>query len=240
MVDFYTSAPGEQAPPIPAGPKICSGDEMRILHNAFLWAYAKAPELVRGVAAGDTARSQFVGQWLADLDATLHVHHEGEDQLLWDALEQRAPACALHVGQMRAHHAQVQELLHLAEPLLASWRTCADPATGDQLAHAYEQMLDVLKIHLRREVVEIVPVAEKVITEREWTRMGRHSIGAIPKSRLMPQLGMLLANSAPQDRAAFFRAVPPPVRVLYRITGRRQFEKQYRVLFPGEPVPQTL
>ncbi len=38
---------------------------------------------------------------------SVHTHHESEDELLWDKLEQRAPACALHVGQMRAHHAQV-------------------------------------------------------------------------------------------------------------------------------------
>ena len=29
-----------------------------------------------------------------DLDATLHTHHDSEDSLLWDKLEQRAPACA--------------------------------------------------------------------------------------------------------------------------------------------------
>ena len=123
MVDFYVSAPGETAPPIPDGPQLCSGGEMRILHNVFLWAYEQAPILIRGVRAGDTVRSEFVGQWIADIDATLHVHHESEDALLWGKLEQRAPACALHVGQMRAHHAQVQELLNEAGPLLASWRT---------------------------------------------------------------------------------------------------------------------
>lgn len=117
----------------------------------------------------DVARSEFLGQWLADLDATLHTHHESEDELLWGKLEQRAPTFALHVGQMRAHHAQVTELLTEAGPLLARWRVTADPAVGDQLADAYEQMLDVLRVHLRREVVEVIPVAERVVTKDEWT-----------------------------------------------------------------------
>jgi hemerythrin-like domain-containing protein len=123
------------------------------------------------------ARSEFLGQWLADIDATLHTHHESEDELLWDKLEQRAPACALHVAQMREHHAQVAELLEEASPLLARWRATADPAVGEQLADAYERMLDVLKVHLRREVVEVVPVVERVITDEEWTAMGEHSMG---------------------------------------------------------------
>jgi len=239
MTMDYVSLPGETAPPVPDGPKLCDGDDMRILHNAFLWAYEEAPGLVRGAPAGDVARSEFLGQWLADLDATLHTHHESEDELLWDKLETRAPACALHVGQMRAQHAQVAELLEEASPLLARWRTTADPAVGEQLADAYERMLEVLKVHLRREVVEVVPVAERVVTKDEWTAMAEHSMGVIPKSRLLPQLGMLLANSTPADRQGFYAGIPFSVKVLWRLVGKRQYAKQFKQLFPGRSVPPT-
>jgi hypothetical protein len=240
MAMEYVSLPGETVPPVPDGPKLCDGDDMRILHNAFLWAYQEAPGLVRGVPAGDVARSEFIGQWLADLDATLHTHHESEDLLLWDKLEKRAPACALHVGQMRAHHAQVAGLLDEASPLLARWRASADPAVGQQLADAYQRMLDVLKVHLRREVVEVIPVAERVVTPKEWTAMADHSVGAIPKSRLLPQLGMLLASSAPADRQEFYAGMPFSVKVLWRLVGKRQYAKQFRQMFPGRPVPPTI
>jgi len=240
MTMEYVSLAGETAPPVPDGPKLCDGDDMRILHNAFLWGYAEAPALVRGTSAGDVTRSEFVGQWLADLDATLHTHHESEDELLWDKLEQRAPACALHVGQMRAHHQQVAELLAEASPLLARWRATADPAVGEQLADAYERMLEVLKVHLRREVVEVVPVAERVVTREEWAAMGEHSTRAIPKSRLLPQLGMLLASSTPADRKGFYAGAPLSVKVLWRLVGKRQYAKQFRLLFPGRPVPPTI
>lgn len=240
MTVEYISLPGEVRPPVPDGPKQCNGDDMRILHNAFLWAYGQAPGLVRSVDAGDTVRSEFVGQWLADIDATLHTHHESENEFLWGRLEQRSPACALHVGQMRAHHAQVGALLEEAAPLLGRWRSTADPAVGEQLIDAYVRMLEVLTVHLRREVVEIVPVAEKVLTQKEWDAMAEHSIDAIPKSRLLPQLGMLLANSTIADRTAFYATVPRPVKILWRVTGKRQYAKQFRQLFPGQPVPETI
>jgi hypothetical protein len=240
MTMEYVSLPGETPPPVPDGPKLCDGDEMRILHNAFLFAYGQAPGLVRSSAPGDTARSEYVGQWLADLDATLHTHHESEDEFLWGRLEQRAPACALHVGQMRAQHAQVAVLLEEAGPLLAQWRATADPAVGEQLADAYERMLDVLKVHLRREVVEVVPIAERVVTAEEWQAMGDHSVGAIPRSRLLPQLGMLLANATPEDRRHFYAGLPVSVKVLWRLVGKRQYANQFRELFPGEPVPPTI
>jgi hypothetical protein len=240
MTMEYVSHPGETVPPVPDGPQLCNGGEMRILHNAFLFAYEQAPDLVCGTNAGDTARSEFVGQWLADLDATLHTHHESEDEFLWERLEQRAPACALHVGQMRAHHAQVSALLDEASPLLARWRASADPAVGEQLADAYERMLEVLKVHLRREVVEVIPVVERVVTAEEWRAMGDHSVGAIPKSRLLPQLGMLLANASPADRTVFYASMPFSVKVLWRLVGKRQYAKQYTQLFPGKPVPPTI
>jgi hypothetical protein len=239
MDDFYVAAPGESAPQVPQGPLLCDGRDMRIVHNAFLWGYQQAPVLVRDVAPGDTERSAFVGRWLGDLDATLHVHHEGEDQLLWDKLEQRAPACALHVGQMRAQHAQVQELLRQAAPMLVAWTRTADAEIGESLATAYENLLGVLSNHLRREVVEVVPVAEKVVSQQEWEQLAEHGLGAIPRSRLMPQLGMLLASTPAQERPGFVEGMPRAVRVMYRLFGRRQFEKQYRLLFPGVPVPRT-
>jgi Hemerythrin HHE cation binding domain len=236
----YVSLPGETLPPVPDGPNLCNGDDMRILHNAFLWAYEQAPGLVRSSPAGDTARSEVVGQWVADIDATLHTHHESEDELLWSKLEQRAPACALHVSQMRAHHAQVAELLEETGPLRTRWRATADPVVGEQLADAYERTLAVLKVHLRREVVEIVPVAERVVTEKEWAAMAEHSVNAIPKSRLLPQLGMLLANSSPADRQAFYAGMPVTVKLLWRVVGRRQYANQFKKLFPGKPVPTTI
>jgi len=85
-----------------------------------------------------------------------------------------------------------------------------------------------------------VPVAERVLTKEEWAQIGEHSMGAIPKSRLMPQLGMLLSNLEPADRAEFFGGLPGFVRLLYRVTGKRQYAQQYRLLFPGEPVPPTV
>lgn len=241
MIDFYVSHAGETSPPLPDSPVLCAASyDMRMLHNGFLWCYERAAGLVRSVAAADTARSAIVGQWLGDLDATLHTHHQTEDDYLWQRLSERAPACALHVAQMKAHHAHVQALLREAAPLLAAWSASADRAIGDQLADAYQRMLAILEVHLRREVVEVMPVADRVITAAELKQLGNHSIGAVPKRRLMPQMGMFLQGSEPQERKEFFSSAPVHIRFLFVTVGRRQFAKQWRTLFPGELVPETI
>ena len=82
----------------------CDTADMLMIHRLFRWLFGDAPGLVRGVAAGDTARAEVVGAHIEQIVAGLHLHHQGEDLLLWDLLESRAPACALHVGQMRTQH----------------------------------------------------------------------------------------------------------------------------------------
>ncbi|MGX9902043.1 hemerythrin domain-containing protein [Arthrobacter sp. SA17] len=84
---------------------------MRRIHRFFLWAYDEAPGLVRSAAAGDTARAAYVGEVLGNFDKVLHLHHDGEDQLMYPQLSERAPACALHVAQMLEQHRQVTQRL---------------------------------------------------------------------------------------------------------------------------------
>ncbi|WP_313556020.1 hypothetical protein [Miniimonas arenae] len=49
----------------------------------------------------------------------------------------------------------------------------------------------------------------------------------------------MIAATPVEDRAGFLAHVPRPVMIGYRLFGRRQFEKQYRTLFPDEEVPRT-
>ena len=241
MTDFFTMQPGETAPPLPSGPVLCTGSAtMRRVHRFFLWAYAEAPGLVRSAAPGDTARAAYVGEVLGNFDKVLHIHHEGEDLLMYPQLEQRAPACALHVGQMLEHHRQVTERLEVIEPLRLRWMTTADADSRDELAGRYEDLSAVLQVHLRREVTEVMPVVDRVLTEPELREAGQHGIKQFDKKFLVGYLGMVLATNPPADRLAMFKEIPPPVRLAYRLVGRKLYRKQYATLFPGRPIPETL
>ena len=89
----------------------------------FRAGFGEGPQLVAGVRDGDAAHADAVGDHLAALSAMLHGHHEFEDSHLWDALDERAPTCALHVDRMKQQHAQM--LVHLGEldAALPAWRS---------------------------------------------------------------------------------------------------------------------
>lgn len=213
---------------------------MRRIHRFFLWAYDEAPGLVRSVEPGDTARSSYVGEVLGNFDKVLHIHHEGEDLLMYPQLGQRAPACALHVAQMLEQHRQVTQRLEGIEPIRLRWMATPDAESAAELAARYEDLSAILKVHLRREVTEMMPVADRVMTEKEMDGLGQHSIEQFDKKFLVTYLGMVLATNPPADRRELFKEIPPPVRLGYRLIGRRMYRKQYSTLFPGRPIPETL
>ncbi|WP_043444298.1 hemerythrin domain-containing protein [Arthrobacter sp. L77] len=241
MTDFFTMKPGESAPPVPAGPILCTGSAgMRRIHRFFLWAYGEAPGLVRSVEPGDTARALYVGEVLGNFDNVLHVHHEGEDLLMYPRLAERAPVCALHVEQMLEQHRQVTLRLDSIEPVRLHWMETADAATGKDLADRYEDLSTVLQVHLRREVTEVMPVVDRALTEKEIDEVAQHGIDTFDRKFLVGYLGMVLATNPPGDREELFKEIPFPVRLVYRLIGRRLYRKQYATLFPGRVIPDTL
>jgi hypothetical protein len=241
MTDFFTMQPGETAAPLPPGPVLCTGSAaMRRIHRFFLWAYDEAPGLVRSVKPGDTGRAKYVGEVLGNFDKVLHVHHEGEDLLMYPKLEQRAPACALHVEQMLEQHRQVTQRLESIEPIRLRWIQTPDAETGADLAARYEDLSAVLKVHLRREVTEVMPVADRVMTEEESNAIGQHGVKQFDKKFMVAYLGMVLATNPPADRRELFNEIPAPVRLAYKLVGRGMYRRQYATLFPGRPIPETL
>ena len=240
MSDFFSMHEGEVAAPVPDGPVLCPATAaMRRIHRVFLWAYDEAPGLARS-ADGDTERSRYVGDVLGNFDKLLHVHHEGEDLYMYPQLGERAPGCALHISQMLAQHEQVKAVLDELAPIRERWRDSADAALGEELATRYERLSAMLKVHLRREVTEVTPAVEKVLTQEEFDKLSSHGVDAFEKKVVLAYLGMILATNPPEEQKEFIMDVPLPIRLAYRLVGKRLYRKQYATLFPGREIPQTL
>jgi hypothetical protein len=212
---------------------------MRRIHRVFLWAYGEAPGLVRSAGPGDTARAAYVGEVMGNFDTILHLHHEGEDLLMYPQLAERAPACALHVEQMLEQHRQVGVLLADIEPVRLRWMKTADARDRDDLAGRYGDLSAVLNVHLSREVTEVMPAVDKM-TQKELTTAAEHGTGQFSAKFLIGYLGMVLASNPPGEREELFKEMPAPVRMGYRAVGRGMYRRQYSALFPGRPVPETL
>ncbi|KQY23415.1 hypothetical protein ASD16_12840 [Cellulomonas sp. Root485] len=202
----------------------CDTSDMLTIHALFRRAFTDAPVLVRGVADGDTARMLAVADHVREVAGALHHHHEGEDLLLWDTLEKRAPACALHVGLMRSQHAATAAQLERLDGLLDAWEESAGGTERDAVASLLDDVRDTLLAHLGQEETQILPTASTVMSQREWNLLHEHGMASVPKDRLFLQLGWILEVVPADQRAGWLRTnLPAPARVLWRLVGRRQF-----------------
>jgi hemerythrin-like domain-containing protein len=223
----------------------CDASGLILVHRIFRWLYRELPMLIREVEAGDLDRAAIVGDY-ARLDFfALHLHHETEDTVLWDRLTTRDPACVAHVDQMRAQHAEVVSLLAGIEPQLAPWVATADAGLGDTFAGDIERLRDTLFAHLGQEEDDIIPVAEAVLSQKEWDELEAHTRAALishrkelPRDVMSLQLGLLLASVPEAERDEWYREnVPAPIRLLYLLLMKRRYERAMQELYPDRPVP---
>ncbi|MGN8550992.1 UNVERIFIED_CONTAM: hemerythrin domain-containing protein [Microbacterium sp. SLM126] len=244
---MVTKLPSSGAMPAGQEPG-CDTSGLILVHRIFRWLYRELPGLIREVVPGDTERSAIVGRY-AHLDFfALHMHHETEDMALWDKLTTRDPGCALHVDQMRAQHAEVAAQLARIEPQLPPWVASADPEPGEAFARDIETLRDTLFTHLGHEEYEIMPLASALLSQQEWDWMEDHTRATLAKHRrelgsdiMALQAGLLIASVPEDERREWMRAnIPAPIRLLYSLLMKRQYDRAMRELYPDRPVPSMV
>lgn len=210
----------------------CDTSDMRLIHTLFRMVFGDAPKLVRSVAAGDVQRARIVGDHLIEICGGLHNHHHGEDTLLWDQLASRSPGCAVHVDLMKRQHAEIAKSVSSAEKATVAWQATASAEDASVLLAALDDINRGLGIHLGDEEDQILPEAGRVLTQREWNRLGEHGRSLIPRNRMFIQLGFIL-DTMPSDVAHAFlkESLPAPARLLFHLVGRRQYLAHRRAVY---------
>ena len=211
----------------------CDAADLYLIHNAFRRLYEVMPAGVRGTALGDRRRVEHVEQNVRLVNSALHHHHHLEDDMIWDTLEARRPACALHVDLMRRHHAEVAELLDATEPLGARWRAAPSEATTEELAVHLEKISTLLHEHLDREEQLVVPVIEEAFSQEEWDQVGAEGQKTYDRSQIFLFFGLIQDSLEPEQLADLLAEVPAMIRLLYALYGRRSYEKKLDLLSAG-------
>ncbi len=209
--------------------KTCDAGGMAEIHRLWRRGFGEGPDLVRGVRTADVPHADAVGEHLATLSSTLHSHHEAEDSNLWDKLEQRAPACAVHVERMKAQHAEMLVHLTALDEALPSWRRSALESDASAVLAALDGVNAALEAHLPDEEANIVPVMETVITQKEVEWFAEHGRATTPKGQTWNVVGAIV-NSQPDPDEYLKRDFPAPFRLIWKLIGRPKYEKNRAVL----------
>ncbi len=209
--------------------------EMVFVHNCFRQQFGALPGLVRAVPDSDTIRAGVIVGFLEELTASLHHHHEAEDELMWPLLLEEAPMDSELILRMEEQHERIGELYQRASRDAVDFVATADAPCREELADTLTDLIGDLTEHLHDEEVHILPLAERVMTVEEWNTLGERGRAGLPKGRQLVFLGFLLmANTAERGRE-FLTHLPAPARIAWKLLGRRTFAKEYRRIYGVDP-----
>lgn len=204
--------------------------DMIVVHRVFRRESALIPRLISAVPAGDVARARLLVEHLRDYADGLHHHHTGEDELLWPLLLARVDLEADVVLRMEAQHEKVAANLVQVRELAGRWEVSASVEDRDALVAALREHSVLLVEHLGDEETLLLPLAAQHVTQAEWNRLGEQFEEHTPKGKLLFFLGALLEEATPAERAGMLTNVPPVARLLWRLIGRRQYERRVRAI----------
>jgi hypothetical protein len=206
---------------------------MAIIHRTFRKAYDESARLVRAALAPSPGRVTFLADHIDFAIAALHIHHEGEDELLYPKLIERVPEQAPMTEQVDHEHQTIKTALDAASAACAAWRGRPSAETGEALAAALDHLNTAVQPHLDDEEQKVVPLAAVTFTQQEWDEMGERGAAWIPRNKRGIAFGMILEPLNEADRAFMMRSLPAPVRMLYPILIERPWKKYASTLRNG-------
>jgi hypothetical protein len=195
--------------------------DMTAVHQVFRSSLAAAPALVAS-SRGDEARRALIADYYANLLAFLEVHHDGEEQLVFPPLSERAPQSRDLVARMAAQHADVVRVLEDAKVAQAAWVREGDDAAVPA-ADALVTLADVLEVHLDEEEAEILPLAEEYLSMEEWGALPGHGMANFTGDKVWLILGLIRENFTAAQRDAMLEHMPPPARAMWETMGESSF-----------------
>lgn len=205
--------------------------DMVIVHRVFRREFRLLPDLIGRVTAGDTQRAALLGEHLTDVVFALHHHHEGEDDLLWPPLLATATLEKDLIHRMESQHAALSTALDQIDKLVPAWAATANQADRDALATAVKEAAAILEEHMGEEEQQILPLVREHLTTEQWNKLGERGAKSIDdKRKRLLFLGMILEECPPEEEREFLQKMPAPVRVLWRLVGRRTYDGYVRMI----------
>jgi hemerythrin-like domain-containing protein len=188
--------------------------DMCAVHEALREALDKAPVYV-GRAGVDAGRVEIVASFTENVIEFLHVHHSGEDELIYPILEQRSAASRPELERINNQHTALYEPMDAARSATAAWRDAPSTANARAVIDAVGSIAETLRPHLAEEETVLLPVAAKWMSQEEWGRLPGHHMMSFRGDKPWLMLGLVREQLDQEHRDAMLAGMPPEMRTTW-------------------------
>ena len=195
--------------------------DMPAVHKVFRETFESAPRLIES-AAGDDARRQMIANYYTNIIEFLRVHHEGEEELVFPVLRERAPEQRDVIDKAAADHEGVVALMAGVVDHVELWQTNGDEG-AQGVRDALGDLQATLIIHLDEEESDILPLAAAHMNAAEWGQLPGHAMGNFECDKIWLIIGLIRENFTQEQRDMMLAHMPPPARDMWETVGERSF-----------------
>ena len=203
---------------------------MLAAHDAFRRDLTRLARTASAANLSDPARRESVAAGWDLFKRQLHMHHTAEDEIIWPVLRPRLAYSenALSVlDAMEEEHERIDPLLaavdaafqgeagEMGRPGSGGFEGVVPPGE-DRLADVIDVLASTVTGHLAHEERDGLPLIGVALTGAEWRGVGFKIARKNGLSNGGEMFAWILDGVGRQDAAATLRALPPPLRLLYR------------------------
>jgi hemerythrin-like domain-containing protein len=188
--------------------------DMHAVHKALLGALDAAPGCV-AKAGLDSGSVEVIGSFFENVIEFLHVHHSGEDELIYPVLEQRCADSRSELERINDQHKLLLEPMDAGRSAVAAWRAAPSTDNAQAVTDALASIAETLRPHLAEEETVILPIATKWISTEEWGRQAGHNMMSFRADKPWLMLGLVREQLNQQQRDGMLAGMPPDMRTMW-------------------------
>ena len=188
--------------------------DMLAVHKALTGALEAAPEYVAKVGV-EAERVEVVGSFYENVIEFLHVHHTGEDELIYPVLEERCAESRSELERIDEQHKLLHAPMAAGRSAIATWRAAPSADNAQAVIEAIASIAEPLRPHLAEEEAVMLPIATKWMSPEEWGQLSGHSMMSFRADKPWLMLGLVREQLNQAQRDRMLAGMPPEMRAMW-------------------------
>jgi len=188
--------------------------DMYAVHRALLEALDAAPGYVANTGS-DLEYLEVIGSFNENVIEFLHVHHGGEDELIYPMLEERCAESRSELERIDNQHKSLYAPMDEGRSSNATWRAAPSADSAQAVIEAMASIAEALRPHLAEEETVVLPIATKWITPEEWGKLAGHSMMSFGADKPWLAMGLVREQLDQAQRDGMLAGMPPQMRTMW-------------------------
>ena len=188
--------------------------DMYAVHKALLGALDAAPQYVAS-AELEPERVEVIGSFTENVIEFLHVHHSGEDELIYPLLLQRCAESRSELKRIDDQHKLLYAPMDAGRSAVAVWRAAPSTDHAQAVTDAVASIAETLRPHLAEEETVMLPIAAQWISPEEWGRQAGHNMMSFRADKPWLMVGLVREQLDQEHRDGMLAGMPPEMRTMW-------------------------